>query len=47
MMCLLLTADSKVSIMTAYVTDEPDETLASRPVLMTNRCREGATCFHI
>ena len=45
MVCLLLTADRKVSIITAYVTEEPDETLASRPVLMTNRSREGATYF--
>lgn len=47
MVCLLLTADRKVSIFTAYVTEKPDETLASRPVLMTNRSREGATYFHI
>jgi hypothetical protein len=46
MACLLLTVDRKVSIITAYMTEEPDETLASRPVLMTNRSREGAICFH-
>jgi hypothetical protein len=46
-MRLLRTADRNVSIMTAYGIEEPDETLASRPVLMTNRSREGATYFHI
>jgi hypothetical protein len=44
---LSLTADRKASVTTAYGTEEPDETLASRPVLMTNRSREGATYFHI
>jgi hypothetical protein len=47
MVRLLRTADRNASIITAYVTEEPDETLASRPVLMTNRSREGATYFHI
>jgi hypothetical protein len=47
MLRLSLTADRKASITTAYGTEEPDETLASRPALMTNRSREGATYFHI
>jgi hypothetical protein len=47
MVRLLLTANRKVSIVTADVTEEPAETLASRPVLMTNRSREGAPCFPI
>jgi hypothetical protein len=47
MMRLYLTADRNVSLTTAYVTEERDEALASRPVLMTSRSREEATYFNI
>ena len=47
MLRLSRTAERKASVTTAYGTEEPDETLASRPVLMTTRAREGATYFHI
>jgi hypothetical protein len=47
LMRLYLTADRNVSLTTAYVTEEPDEALASRPVLMTSRSREEATYCNI
>jgi len=46
-MRLYLTADRNISLTTAYVTEEPDEALASRPVLMTSRSREETTYFNI
>jgi hypothetical protein len=39
--------DRNVSLTTAYVTEEPDEALASPPVLKTNHSREEATYFNI
>ena len=39
-------ADRNISLTTAYVTEEPDEALASRPILMTSRSREETTYFN-
>lgn len=47
LMRLYLTADRNVSLTTAYVTEEPDEALASPPVLKTSHSREEATYFNI